>query len=182
MSAWKEEVHRNAGWLKVVGILEILVGVMLIFSPLAGGLAVTMLLGSGILLVGIFRLVTAFGADSFGSGALAFIWGLLVAAAGFHIITNPGLGLATLTLLLAMMFFVSGLVQTLIAFKIRPADGWGSMLFGGVLGVLLAIMVWRQFPVSGMWLVGTLAGVHALSNGMSTIMIAGAARRMTRAA
>jgi uncharacterized membrane protein HdeD (DUF308 family) len=131
---------------------------------------------------GIARLFAAFQADSFGSGALAFIWGLLVAVAGFHIFTNPGLGLVTLTLVLSTLFFVSGLIQIVVSFHMKPAEGWGWMLFSGVLGVLLAIMAWRQFPTSSVWLVGTLAGVQIVSVGLTTLTVGRAARRVTKTA
>ena len=176
---WMKETHKNAGWMVTLGVIEIIVGILVIFSPLAGGLAVTMFLGAGLMVGGIARLFAAFGADSFGAGALAFLWGLLVAVSGFYIFTNPGLGLVTLTLVLAIMFFASGLTQTVVAFKMKPAAGWGWMLFGGIVTVLLAFMVWRQFPFSGLWLVGTLVGIHLLFAGMSTVTVGSAARKLT---
>jgi uncharacterized membrane protein HdeD (DUF308 family) len=38
-------------------------------------------------------------------------------------------------------------------------SGWSWSLFSGVVSLALAIMIWRQFPVSGVWAVGTLAGI-----------------------
>lgn len=176
---WLKEAHTNAGWLVAVGVIEIIVGVLVIFSPLAGGLTVTMLLGAGLVVGGIARLFAAFGADSFGAGALAFLWGLLVAVAGFYILTNPTLGLASLTMVLAVMFFAGGLTQIVVAFKMKPVSGWGWMLTGGIVTVLLAFMIWRQFPFSGLWLVGTLVGVHLVFAGTSTLAAGSAARKLT---
>jgi len=178
---WMQEIRKNAGWLMVLGIIEIILGVIVIFSPLAGGLTVTMILGIAMMIGGIIRLFAAFGSDSFGAGALAFLWGLLVAAAGFYIATNPGLGLAALTLVLSMIFFINGLVQIVIAFQMKPVKGWGWMLTGGILGIILAILIWREFPVSGLWLVGTLVGISLLFNGLTTVMLGGAAREATAA-
>jgi hypothetical protein len=33
------------------------------------------------------------------------------------------------------------------------------MLFGGVVSVLLGIMIWRQFPLSGAYAIGVLVGI-----------------------
>lgn len=176
---WKQAIHKNAGWLMALGVIEIILGIVVIFSPLAGGLAVTIILGVAMILGGIVRLFTAFGSDSFGAGALAFLWGLLVAGSGFYFVTNPGLGLATLTLVLSMVFFINGLLQTIIAFQMKPEKGWGWMLTGGILGVLLAIMIWQQFPISGLWLVGTLVGIRLLFNGLTTLTLGGAAREVS---
>ena len=179
MQDWLKKAHKNAGWLIVLGVLEIILGIVVLSAPLAGGLAVTTVIGFAMLVGGIARLFAAFFADSFGTGALAFLWGLLVAATGFYIFTNPGLGLATLTIVLSMMFFVSGLSECIVAFQVKPADGWGWTLTGGIISVLLAIMIWRQFPLSGLWLVGTLVGFHLIFAGMSTLTIGSAARKAT---
>jgi len=179
IESWMKNAHKNAGWLVALGILQIILGAVVLLSPLAGGLAVTMVLGLSMTLGGVAWLVGAFAADSFGSGALAFLWGLLLAAGGFYIFTNPGLGLATLTLVVSMMFFVIGLTACVVAFQVKPASGWGWMLAGGVLTVIFAILVWRQFPISGMWLVGTLVAIHLLMSGVTTLTIGSAARKAT---
>ena len=179
---WLKKAHKKAGWLVAIGILEIVLGVVVLGSPLAGGLAVAIILGISLMIGGVARLFAAFATDSFGSGALAFLWGLIVATAGFYIFTRPGIALGGLTLVLSIMFFVSGLTQCVVAFHVKPTSGWGWMLTGGIVTVLLAIMVWRQFPMSGVWLVGTLVAVHLIMNGVTTMMIGGAARKVTDAA
>jgi uncharacterized membrane protein HdeD (DUF308 family) len=92
------------------------------------GVAVTIVIGAGMIFGGIARISAAFFADSFGSGALAFLWGLLVASSGFYMFTNPGVGLATLTLILSMLFFVShreerGVPRQLIRGRTRTDRG-----------------------------------------------------------
>lgn len=178
---WQKVAHKNAGWLVGIGILEIVLGVLVMGMPLAGGIGMVSFIGVLMIVAGIARLVGAFSAGSFGAGALSFVWGILVATAGFFMLSNPGVGLATLTLMLSMMFFVSGISECVAAFQARPVRGWGWMLFGGAASVLLAIMVWRQFPFSGIWLVGTLVGVKLLLNGITLVTFGGAARKMTAA-
>lgn len=177
--AWMAQAHRNAGWLVALGIAQIVIGVIILSAPLAGGLAVTLVIGVAMIFGGVARLFAAFAADSFGSGALAFLWGLLVAATGFYIFTNPGVGLVTLTLVLSVLFFVNGLTECVVAFQVKPEGGWGWMLAGGLVSVLLAFMVWGQFPFSGIWLVGTLLGINLLMSGLTTTMLGSAARKVT---
>jgi len=78
-----------------------------------------------------------------------------------------------------MVFFVSGITECVAAFQVKPERGWGWMLTGGAVSVLLAFMIWRQFPFSGIWLVGTLLGINLLMSGMTTTMIGSVARKMT---
>jgi uncharacterized membrane protein HdeD (DUF308 family) len=54
--------------------------------------------------------------------------------------------------------------------------GWGWALFGGVVSLVLGIMIWRQFPVSGTWAIGILFGVHMLFTGFAMMGIGSAAR------
>jgi len=44
------------------------------------------------------------------------------------------------------------------------------MLFGGIVSIVLGVMIWRQFPLSGVWAIGVLLGIKLLFGGM--IMVA----------
>ena len=177
IKSWMEEAKKNSGTLVILGVIEIIAGVFAIAAPAVAGGAVTVMIGILLMVAGFMRLIGAFMADSFGAGALTFIWGLLMAAAGFYFVAAPGLGLASLTLMLAVVFFVDGILRVIMAFKMKPDGGWGWMLFGGVVTVMLAIMIWRQFPLSGAWLVGTLVGINLLFSGFTAISVASAAKK-----
>jgi uncharacterized membrane protein HdeD (DUF308 family) len=71
---------------------------------------------------------------------------------------------------------VDGVTRIILSFKMKPVKGWGWMLTGGIVSVLFAVMIGRQFPESGIWLVGTLVGVSLLFEGFTTLSVAGAAR------
>jgi uncharacterized membrane protein HdeD (DUF308 family) len=139
------------------------------------------MVGIAFLLGGGARLVGAFMADSFGAGALTFLWGLLVTATGFYFVIRPGLGLTTLTLVVAMVLFMDGLTRIIVSFKMKPVKGWGWMLACGIVSVVFAGMIGWEFPVSGLWVVGTLAGFSLMFSGFTTISVAGAARQVAGA-
>ncbi len=46
------------------------------------------------------------------------------------------------------------------------------MLFSGILGFLLGFIIWRGWPVSGVWAVGILIGVDLLVTGCSMVALA----------
>ena len=177
LQTWLEKAKKNAGWLIVFGIIEIIAGVLAVAAPFMAGLAVTVMVGMAFLIGGGARLVTAFLADSFGTGALTFLWGLIVAATGFYFVIRPGAGLATLTLVVAMVLFMDGLTRVIVSFKMRPVKGWGWMLAGGILSVVFAGLVGWEFPASSLWVVGTLVGFSLMFSGFTTITLAGAARQ-----
>jgi len=93
---------------------------------------------------------------------------------------QPGVALGALTLLLAGFFFAQGVIEIFNAFGSRPQAGWGWLLASGVVSVLLAVMIWRQFPLSGAWAIGTLVGVRLLMSGISILAIGSAVKRATK--
>ncbi|MHC4217581.1 MAG: HdeD family acid-resistance protein, partial [Planctomycetota bacterium] len=104
--------------------------------------------------------------------------GLLAIACGVLLLMHHIAGLGFLTLLLAVYFFVDGITRIAGAFELRPERGWGWVLFGGIVTLLLGVFIWRQWPLSGTWAVGTLAGVSILFGGWSMVAIGMAARRL----
>lgn len=175
---WLDKAKKNAGWLIALGVVEIFAGALAIAGPFVAGLAVTVMVGIAFLLAGGARLVGAFMADSFGSGALTFLWGLMVAATGFYFVIRPGLGLTTLTLVVAVVLFVDGITRVIVSFKMKPVKGWGWMLTGGVFTVLFAGMIGWEFPESSLWVIGTLVGFSLVFNGFTTIKVARTAREV----
>ena len=182
ISNWAQEVKKNAGWLVVLGVLTVIAGFLSIGSPMLGGVAVSVLIGIAMLIGGVARTVGVFRAGSFGQGALALIGGILTFVGGVILVTRPGVGLASLTLLLGAYLLVDGISGTLLAFHVRPEKGWGWMLFSAAMGLLLGILLLREWPISGLWAIGTLVGINLLFAGFSIISIGSAARGLAKRA
>jgi len=180
VSDWAQQAKKNAGWLVALGVLTLIAGALAIASPLASGLGVAVLIGIALVIGGVARTVGAFYAGSFGQGALAFIGGILTFVGGAILVARPDVGLASLTLLLGGYLLVDGIAGAILAFHVRPEKGWGWMLFAAVMSVLLGFFLLRQWPVSGMWAIGTLVGINLVFTGFSLISIGSAARSMVK--
>ncbi|MGI9241059.1 MAG: HdeD family acid-resistance protein, partial [Verrucomicrobiales bacterium] len=68
------------------------------------------------------------------------------------------------------------------AFSLKPEKGWGWLLASGVITLLLAIMIGRQWPVSGGWAIGTLFGINILFSGWAMIFTGGTVRSLAKEA
>lgn len=178
--AFLEGIKESAGVAIVVGVVLVVAGFLAIGSPFVAGMSVSVFVGAMLLIGGIGQLAFAFKAGSFGKGLLSFIVGLVTVVAGLIMITRPVAGLASLTIFLAVYFFVTGIVESFWAFQIKPAKGWGWSLFSGIVTVLLGLMIWRQFPISGVWAIGTLVGIRMLFSGWTLIMFGSAARGVVK--
>jgi uncharacterized membrane protein HdeD (DUF308 family) len=62
----------------------------------------------------------------------------------------------------------------ILAFILKPGTGWGWLLFGGIVSILLGIIIWRQFPLSGVFAIGILFGIKLFFNGL--LMVTGVAQ------
>jgi len=54
--------------------------------------------------------------------------------------------------------------------------GWPFLLFTGFLTVLLGIILWRQWPLSGQWAIGVIVGSSFILSGISLAMLGITAR------
>jgi len=177
---WAQHAGKNAGWIVALGVATIIAGFIALAAPLAGGLAITMLVGAMMALGGAARLVGAFRAGSFGQGALALIGGVLAVVAGLILLARPGVGLQILTLMLGAYLMADGVFSAVVAFHARPQQGWGWMLVSAAVSLLLGFLLLAEWPLSGVWAVGTLIGVSMLFSGFSMISIGSAARRLMK--
>jgi uncharacterized membrane protein HdeD (DUF308 family) len=140
-----------------------------------------MFVGFLLLASGVARIVHALKSRQWGTGFWGTVIGLLGVVAGLLMIFRPLVGLVTMTLLIAFYFLVDGICEIIAAFKIKPDQGWGWVLFNGIIAVVLGLMIWRQWPVSGAWAIGLLVGIHILLTGWSMVILGTGARRVAGA-
>jgi uncharacterized membrane protein HdeD (DUF308 family) len=167
------EIKQNAGLTIAMGVIVLLMGILAIGSPFIAGLSVALMVGIVLLVGGIGQLIFAFKAKT---GIFSIIIGVLTVLVGGYMIANPDVALVSLTLFLAAYFIVSGIFEAILSFQARPAAGWGWSLFSGIVSVILGIMIWSEFPVSGAWAIGILVGVRLIFGGWSMIMFGSVAR------
>lgn len=151
----------------VGGILLILAGILAIAMPfLAGGVTV---LTVGLLMIvgGVIEIFHAFGRPAWGQRIAWILLGLLMVIGGVVVAGHPLLGLAFLTLALAAYFIAEGIIKLFYASRVDEGRSW--LVLGGIVALLLGLLLWRQWPFSGVWAVGTLVGVHFLFDGFSLL-------------
>ncbi len=169
-------ISAHARHAVISGVVMVIAGVIAIATPFVAGVSVMLLIGVLLLVGGLAQCFLAFKAGAFGRGVLILLLGALTAAAGVWTLREPLAALASVTLLLASYFFVSGLLELIGAFSGHREAGRGWLVFSAVVSMLLGVMLWRQFPLSGVWAVGTLVGVRLLMAGGSLIAIGSAVR------
>jgi len=172
-----ETVRLKWGWFLALGVLLVIAGSLAILLPVASTLATSLFLGAILVVSGAMYVFHAFQVKNW-SG---FFWdlaiGLIQIVGGLLIYFNPFAGAVTLTVLIAAVFAAQGVTQLMLAFKVRPHDGWGWLLTSGLLALAVAVMLMLRFPAASLTAPGILAGISILFSGVSYVMIALAARR-----
>jgi uncharacterized membrane protein HdeD (DUF308 family) len=172
----KTKIQENWGWFLALGIALVLGGMILIAAPLATSIAVTILIAAVLFVGGLVQIYQAFKTQ----GTAAFIWnmitGVIAVIGGIVIYVNPLAGTLALTLVIAAIFAAQGISQIVMAFKLKPHEGWVWVLIAGVVSLAAGVMIWMDLPGSAAWALGLIAGISVLINGWSYIAIALAAR------
>lgn len=179
MSDGAAELKKASGWVVVLGVATIVLGCLVMGSPFVAGGAIAVYVGVMLLLGGVFEVLAAITGTSVRSRGLTFFHGLLTVVCGVFLVTKPLQALITLTLLLAIYFIMDGIGRIVLALQAKPLQGWGFVLFGGVLTLLLGLMIWRQWPLSGIWAIGLLVGVRMVVAGWAMVALGAAGRAAT---
>ena len=166
--------------MTVFGVIAIILGMLAMLAPGLTGISVAILVGVIVLVGGIVRIIWAFQAGSLGKGLLMFAIGGLTLLCGIALVANPLFASGVLTIMLAVYFILDGICEIAAGNRLRPAAGWGWMLFGGIVSIVLGIIIWRQFPLSGVWAIGILLGIKLFFVGLIMVMGGSAVRAMAR--
>ncbi len=171
-------VNASVGWSIGLSVLMILAGFLAIAVPQAAGIAVNLLVAWLLVFSGGAHLVFAWHTRSAGGLVWELLLGILYILVGAYMLINPVLGLASLTLALAIYLLAEGVLEFILSLRLRPLPGWGWLLLDGIVTLILAIMIWRTWPSSTEWVIGTLVGISMLFSGISRLMLSLAARRV----
>jgi uncharacterized membrane protein HdeD (DUF308 family) len=172
-----EIARHSSTWSIVWGVSLIVFGMLAIASPFLAAVAVDAIIAWLIVLSGVVHIVLAF--HSHGAGSM--IWRLLVGLAyvcfGAYLIVHPVIGVVTLTLLLASLFLIEGILNIILFFKMRSLRGSTWTLVDGIITLLLGVMIYAQWPSSSAWAIGVLVGVSMIMSGISRVMLSLAMRK-----
>jgi len=173
-----DDIHSATTWSIVLSVLMILAGISALFIPSITGVAVTLVFGWLLIISGLLHLGFAWRGGRPG----AVLWEILIAALygaiGVYLLSRPVLGLATLTLALAIYLTFEGALESVLSFMLRPMAGSGWLLFDGLVTLLLAALIWSGWPASSTWAIGTIVGVSMFLSGMTRLMLSMDVRRI----
>jgi uncharacterized membrane protein HdeD (DUF308 family) len=166
-------------WFLVLGILLMVSGVVSLSYPFVASVAAVMVLGASLLVCGVATIVAAFWAGKWSALMLQLLIGVFYVVVGYIIMDTPIASTVSLTLVVAAMFIVVGLMRSVAALAIRFPQ-WGWALLSGVLSTLLGVMIYKNLNETALWAIGTLVGIQLIFDGWFWVMLGIAVRRLLR--
>jgi uncharacterized membrane protein HdeD (DUF308 family) len=154
-------------WLfLLLGVVSAVLGVLLIFDLFTAVRTLALLVAFGLMVTGIGELISAGRYRS----TLGMVAGVVLLLAGVLAALWPGITLWVLAVVTGIGLIVSGAARIIGALALR-VEGWGWLLVGGVLSVVVGFLAIAWPDVTALAL-GLLLGIRMLFFGISEIAFA----------
>lgn len=166
-----DKIRRSLSWLTALGVLMMLLGIAAIAEPFIATIIIARILSWIFVLVGVVRLVHAIQSRQQRGFWLMFLAALLYIVVGVLLVGNVLGAKLTLALAFGSAILVQGILEVIAAFQLRPEDGWGWILFSGIVAIILGILILYRWPLNAGWLLGFFSGISFLFTGIWMIML-----------
>ena len=164
-------ISENRTWFIIFGILLIVLGTIGIAFPFLTTIATKIFLGWLFLVGGVVQIIHAFSARGWSEFFLDLLMGVLFVIGGSWLAFFPLTGIITLTIFLAAMFVVQGVIEIAMALRIRPHKGWIWMLLAGIVALVVGFLILVQLPSSATWAIGLLVGINLIMTGWAYLLL-----------
>lgn len=171
-----EKIQKNWGWFLTLGILLMLLGMIVIGSASLATIFSVVLFGLFLTAAGVVEIVQVIMARGWNGLFISLLLAILYVVMGILCITKPALAAIDITLLIAAFCFIGGLFKMIASCSMRFSS-WGWVFFNGLVTFLLGILIYAEWPLSGLWLIGTFVGIDMLLSGWSWIQLSLQAKR-----
>ncbi|STZ56177.1 acid-resistance membrane protein [Moraxella lacunata] len=163
MSSW-------IGWL-IAGVISLIGGVFTLFNPIFASQLLMIATGVMFVISGLLTLLSALKNPKDGTQLMGLIVGLVVAILGLFLMYNPLASVVSLAVIIAILLIATGIGRIVWGIKSQGQTRF-VLIIAGVLSLLLSVMIFADFPVSAVSVLGIFVGVEFIVNGVSLIVIA----------
>ncbi len=157
------------GWFVALGAGELILGGIASANLLAANLTSVLVIGALMVVAGVFQIVHAFSVRGLRGFLFWLLAGIVYAAAGAIILTDPLLASFSLSLVVCVFLLVAGATRIWAGFHMRPAAGWRWIVAAGVLTFCVGVVLIAAWPTIGLWLLGAMLVVDLVFQGWGFI-------------
>lgn len=152
-------------------ILFIILGILAIILPGVFTVGFELMVGFLFIIGAVVQTARCFTIKGGGDIASTAVSAIFYFVIGLLLLAYPKIGILSLTMLLAIIFFVQGLIQVYWGLSSQYLKRWGWWILSGFISIALAVIVWTHWPTSAIWFIGLLVGVNLIFYGFSLLLI-----------
>jgi len=157
--------------LTVLGVISIAAGILALVNPFPASIAAAQIAGWAFLIIGGFQIVEAFSAEGWGGKLWTLLLGVVALIVGINLLANPLAGIISLTMVLGIMFLVSGLFKFMVGLKVHKSEFKYAVIISGLASFAIGFIILSNFPASAAASLGILLGIELISNGISAVAL-----------
>ena len=157
--------------LTALGIVSIIAGILALLNPFPASLAAVQIAAWAFMIIGALQIFEAFRAESWGGKLWTLLLGVVALVVGVNLFGKPLTGLVTLTMILGIMFIVSGIFKFIVGWSIHKSEFRFLVLISGAASLVIGLIIMSNFPASAAASLGVLLGIELISNGVSATVL-----------
>ncbi|MGR3277383.1 HdeD family acid-resistance protein [Acaryochloris marina NIES-2412] len=159
-------------WSIALGALLVVLGVVAIAMPFVSTLATELVIASVFFSSGIIQLIYAYRSRA---NVKSLVFKLLLGAgyigSSALLLFYPLQGVLSLTLAVGSFILVEGILQAIMAIRMREEEsGWYWTLGSGLFAVVFGVSIMLGWPADSAWILGLLVGLNLISDGWPMVI------------
>lgn len=171
---------KHAGKLILIGALMVAFGMLGLIAEVAFSYASISILGAVAFVGGIFMAAHAFQSKGWKTFLIQSLFAALYIGLGVFVWVAPVAALQGLTIWLAALFLVTGVMRLIASFQNAPLGHVWWTALSGVVSIVLGIMILNNWPEASMWVPGLLLAIELLLHGWALVFIGLAMKRASQ--
>ena len=170
--------RKQQKWPVLEGTLFILAGILAVIMPNVTALAIEVLIGALLTLLGGWRLWQGF---QFEPGRIERRFsGAILLAAGLGMLIWPEAGLRVIVGVIGVLVLIEGVFEILLALGMRPLRIWLLFITAGILNLIIGIAIFVAFPEVGVIYISIALGLSLILYGATTLAMAWHVKKASR--
>jgi uncharacterized membrane protein HdeD (DUF308 family) len=163
------QAGKRSLWFVVLGVIMLAAGLFAAADLLMATFVSVLMVGAMMIVGGLVEIVHAFGVRTWGGFTLWLLTGILYAAAGLLTFYNPLFATAVITLMIAASLVAAGAVRIWAGFTQLGSSGWGWIVAGGIVTLVVGLIIMLRWPINSLWVLGIFLAVDLMLQGVSYV-------------
>jgi len=165
------QAAEHHGKLIAIGVLLVLFGTFGLIAEVAFSYASISILGAVAFIGGIFMGAHAFQSKGWRTFLIQSLFAALYIGLGVFVWVAPVAALQGLTIWLAALFLITGVMRLIAAFQNASVGNVWWPAIAGILSIILGVMILNNWPEASLWVPGLLLAIELLLHGWALIFL-----------